>query len=124
MNLGRNLIISFDQVGKHYDLVAIKNTDMVVTWLFQLFEGVDTWKNQGINGQPITVLDETWSTDFPNTPEGAQKKVQQAITEINQFLIRKFGEGIPMTWIQQLEALVARIVFFRDAAGVPQIKIQ
>jgi len=47
-----------------------------------------------------------------------------AANQINQFLIQKFGAGIPMTWIQQLEALVARIVFFRDAAGVPQIKIQ
>jgi len=123
MNSGRNLLLSFDQNGKHYDLIIIKNTEIVVTWIIQLFEGIDTWKDDMIFGQPIIVLDETYNTDFPQTPDGARKKVQVVVDSINIFLKNKFIGGIPMTWIEQIEAIINKIIFFRDENGIPQVKI-
>jgi len=120
MNTGRNLIIGFDQGGKHYDIIIKKDADEFCTmWYFLLFEGVDTWQNQSINGEAMTALLDTQPVNaIP------QNLVQVSVDAVNAFLKNKFkGTDVSMTWIEQLEAVLARIVFFRDAAGVPQIKI-
>jgi len=120
MNNGRNLIIGFTQNDKHYDLVVDKYICDPVTWMFRLLEGVDSWKNNAIYGEPIYAIDDEHIGDLPT----GRSKVERAVNEVNVFLKTKFGTGIPMTWIEQLEAVFTQIVFFRDVNGMPQIKIQ
>jgi hypothetical protein len=125
MNTGRNLIIGFDQVGKHYDFIIDVSTNSgmgVANYYFLLFEGVDSWKNSTIHGEGMFLLDVV--VDSTGNPEDEIQR-RGVIATINTFLKNKFaGTGAPMTWIEKLEAVLSRIVFFRDAAGVPQIKIQ
>ena len=121
MNTGRNLIIGFDQAGKHYDLIAIKNTDMVVTWQFRFIKG--DWKIATPELLFAHLVDETW-TDTGQTIDTARKKVLDGIiTPFNDFMNQYFSaesvipqlafgalpEGM-LTWIEMIEGFLQSIV--------------
>ena len=121
MNIGRTVVGSFEEAGVHYDIVCQKMVDAVTVWQFQLFEGIDTWKVPSATGTPIALIDEV--KKYPTPEEEVQKRV---IDPINAYLKNKFEGGvapIPTTWIEKIDALLNRIVFFRDAADLPQVKI-
>jgi len=119
--IGKSLISPLMKSGITYNLIVIKNPDMVLTWTVQLIKG--DWKIATPEVLFARVVDESY-TDTGQTEDIARKKVQDGIiTPFNDFMNQYFSaesvipqlafgalpEGM-LTWIEMIEGFLQSIV--------------
>jgi hypothetical protein len=73
------------------------------------------------------LTDETKIPNWPNTTDvDLSATIKTVVVDpLNAFLLTYFG-GIPVlpqTIQERIEAVISKLIFFRNAANIPQIKI-
>ena len=123
---GKYFIASFREVGITYNLWVRKYAgDPAYIWHLFLCKG--DWQVASPEILWNCITDET---KIPINPNATMEEVSaslrvQIVDPLNVFLKSYFGEvTVPQTLFEKVEAILKSLIFFRDAAGKPQIKVQ
>jgi hypothetical protein len=110
---GRNLLASLTYKGKVYNYCLFWDSEL---------QHLNTQFIEGdFNVASPTLLLATPWIQLPTTQDFNQV-VLDALGLLNAFLLKQFG-GVPVTWLEQLEAVFRKVVFYLDKDGIPQAKI-
>lgn len=123
---GKYFIASFQEVGITYNLWVRKYAGDPAT-IWQIFLSKGDWQVTNPENIWMMLTDEFKIPKDPNvTIEEISASIKaQIVDPLNVFLKSYFGEIVaPKTLFEKVEAILKSLIFFRDAAGKPQIKIQ
>jgi hypothetical protein len=123
---GRHFVTSFINGSDTYNLWVQKYAgDPAYIWQFHLSKG--DWQ--------VSSPADLWSaltdqTKIPNWPNSTQEDIlgvlkTTVVDPLNAVLVATFGSApVPPATIQErIEAAIMRLVFFRDASNIPQIRM-
>lgn len=123
---GKYFIASFQEAGITYNLWLRKYCGDPAT-IWQLFLSKGDWQVASPENIWAGLTDET---KIPKDPNATMEEISahlkiQLLDSLNTFLKGYFGEIVaPQTLFEKVEAILKSLIFFRDAANKPQIKIQ
>ena len=123
---GKYFIASFQEAGITYNLWLRKYCGDPAT-IWHLFFCKGDWQ---VASPEIIWSRITDETKIPKDPNATMEEISahlkiQLLDPLNVFLKSYFGEAtVPQTLFEKVEAILKSLIFFRDAAGKPQIKIQ
>lgn len=123
---GKHFVTSFQEKGIDYNFWVSKNTENATNWFFHLSKGA--WQVPTPDDIWVGFTDEFKIPPSPDaTPEEISASIKIRIMDpLNLFLIQYFGGGIPssvQTRFEKVEAIISKMIFFRNAENIPQVKI-
>lgn len=112
---GRSLIATLDHKGKTYNFCVFYDAEL---------NELNTQFIEGDFQAPNLAL--LWASPWMHIPDQAKDPravVENIVAELNAFLKKQFSDLPPVTWADQLEALLRKIIFFPEA-GIPQVRLE